>query len=141
MRNRYRIILLLLVLVFAASLSLVACGKDEKKATITNVNVRQAYDGYFNQDGAVIVDVRQPEEWATTGTAPDAILIPLGEVQQRAPGELSKDDKIYVICNSGNRSQQASQILLDLGYKKVYNVEGGIQAWLSANLPTVVYTP
>jgi rhodanese-related sulfurtransferase len=46
-----------------------------------------------------------------------------------------------VICRTGNRSQTASEILVGLGYKQVYNVDGGITAWLDAGLPVEAYTP
>jgi rhodanese-related sulfurtransferase len=39
---------------------------------------------------------------------------------------------LYVICRSGNRSKQASEILLKAGFKDVRNVEGGILAWQDA---------
>lgn len=119
---------------------LAACGGD-KKATYKNVGVEDAFQSYTSSNAAVMVDVRQPEEWTALGHPPNAKLIPLPDLKQRAPGELSKSGRIYVICNSGNRSREASQILIDLGYKNVYNVEGGIQAWLNAGLPVVPYQP
>jgi rhodanese-related sulfurtransferase len=127
------------VLVSAAALALVACG--ENKATYKTLTVQKAYDQYSQSENAIIVDVRNPEEWAATGIPVGAALIPLPEFTRRAPNELSKDKEIYVICNSGNRSRTASQELIDLGYKKVYNVDGGIQAWLGADLPVAPYTP
>jgi rhodanese-related sulfurtransferase len=89
----------------------------------------------------VIVDVRNPEEWATTGVPPGAALIPLPQFEQRASQELPKDKPIYVICNSGNRSRTASESLIKDGYKTVYNIDGGIQAWLRAGLPVEPYSP
>jgi rhodanese-related sulfurtransferase len=86
-----------------------------------------------------IVDVREPNEWVETGVPLDAVLIPLGELKDRAPLELAKDLPVYVLCNSGNRSQTGAQILIDLGYPEVYNVAGGIQAWLAAALPVESY--
>lgn len=119
---------------------LAACGGD-KKATYKNISVKDAYQNYMSSNAATMVDVRQPEEWATFGYPANAKLIPLPNLKQRAPDELSRNGRIYVICNSGNRSSEASQILIDLGYKNVYNVEGGIQAWLNAGLPVVPYQP
>jgi rhodanese-related sulfurtransferase len=139
--------LVLIGLVLA--LALTACGekKKDKKidpsptpATYTTMSVTEAHDRLSQNPSAVIVDVRQPEEWATTGVPVGAKLIPLPDFEQRAPAELPKDQDIYVICNSGNRSRTASDILIKLGYTKVFNVEGGIQAWLQASLPTEAYT-
>jgi len=147
MPRRFHLIALLVVVVL-----LVAACEGEKEATkerensaqpatFTTVNVQDAHEQLDGNGGAIMVDVREPDEWATTGYPPAARLIPLAQFQQRAPDELPKDADIYLICNSGNRSAVASQQLIDLGYTRVFNVEGGIQAWLKAGLPTEPYTP
>ena len=78
-----------------------------------------------------------PPEWAQTGVPVGATLIPR-RIAQR--GELPQDRPIYLICNSGNRSRVADA-LVERGFTSVYNVDGGIQAWLRAELPTEPYTP
>jgi len=147
MARRFHLIALLVVIVLLVA----ACGGEKEAtkerensaqpATFTTVSVQDAHEQLDGDDGAIVVDVREPDEWATTGYPPAARLIPLGEFEQRAPDELPKDADIYLICNSGNRSAVASQQLIDLGYTRVFNVEGGIQAWLQAGLPTEPYTP
>jgi rhodanese-related sulfurtransferase len=129
-----------IILLVILGSGLAACGKDKTPASYTTLSVQKAYDQLRQSRDALIVDVRNPDEWATTGVLPGATLIPLPEFEQRAPRELSKDRPIYVICNSGNRSRAASDILIKLGYKHVFNIDGGIQAWLSAGLPVVPYT-
>jgi rhodanese-related sulfurtransferase len=130
----------LLWLVVLLALAIAACGGSDK-ITYTTLAPQKAFDQLSTNANAVIVDVRNPDEWATTGVPPNAALIPLPEFEQRAPQELPKDKPIYVICNSGNRSTVASAILIKDGYKKVYNVDGGIQAWLRAGLPVEPYSP
>lgn len=110
-------------------------------AAWVTVDVQQTYERLKADTAAQIVDVREPDEWAATGVAPGAVLIPLGQLEQRAPGELAKDKPVYVICNSGNRSQTGSDTLVALGYTQVFNVGGGIQAWLKAGLPVDTYKP
>jgi rhodanese-related sulfurtransferase len=144
MAKRYLLWVVVVVAVFGFSIT--ACGEDEKKesdtpATYTTLNVQEAYDKFSKSDNALIVDVRNPEEWAATGIPPGAALIPLPEIEQRAADELPKDKEIYVICNSGNRSRTASEVLIQQGYTNVINIDGGIQAWLQASLPTEPYTP
>ncbi len=139
MRNRRTSLLFLVILV---ALLVTACGgSTEKKLTYTTVDVRTAYDQISANAKAIVVDVREPSEWAATGTIPGATLISLGNVEKQASSQLSKDDTIYVICNSGNRSRQASDILVKQGYKHIINIDGGIQAWMQAGLPTAPYTP
>jgi rhodanese-related sulfurtransferase len=136
----------LVVLLAVLGLVLAACGGEDDKessalATYKTLSVQDAYDQFSKSSSALIVDVRTPDEWAATGVPAGAALIPLPEFEQRAPNELPKDKEIYVICNSGNRSQVAAQILTQSGYQNVININGGIQNWLLAGLPTEPYTP
>ncbi len=110
-------------------------------STYQTLDVQTAYTRFEQSAGAILVDVRTPEEWAATGIVPGARLISLDQFEQRAPAELPKDSPIFVICNSGNRSRVASETLVRLGYPQVFNIDGGIQAWLRANLPTEAYKP
>jgi phage shock protein E len=112
-----------------------------RPATYTTVDVLTTFDALKADAGAQLVDVREPEEWTATGVPPGALLIPPGEIEARASAELAPDRPVYVICRSGNRSRTASETLIKLGYTEVYNVEGGIQAWLNAGLPVVPYGP
>jgi rhodanese-related sulfurtransferase len=109
--------------------------------TYTTVDVQTAYEQLSSNEAAQLVDVREPAEWESTGVPQGSLLIPLGEIEQRAPAELAKERPVYVICRSGNRSRTASQTLVGLGYGEVYNVDGGVQAWVAAGLPMEPYEP
>ena len=95
------------------------------------VDVREA--SRRQADGALLVDVRQPEEWQQ-GHAPKAKLIPLGSLGDRLT-ELPREREVLLICRSGNRSGTAQRELLRLGYERVTNVSGGMHAWAGAGLP------
>lgn len=84
--------------------------------------------------GALLLDVRNPDEWMM-GHAPDAVLVPLGELGDRHT-ELPRDRRIAVICRSGGRSARAVEALVGAGYDAV-NVAGGMRAWADAGLPVV----
>ena len=105
------------------------------------VDVETAHEALSSNEGAQLVDVREPEEWAETGVPQGAVLVPLGDLESRAASELAADRPVYVICRSGNRSQTGSDILVGLGFAEVYNVDGGINAWLAAGLPVDTYRP
>lgn len=83
-------------------------------------------------DGAVVVDVREPEEYLA-GHVPGARLIPLGELTARV-GELPRHGRLHLICASGNRSLQAARWLASAGYDAV-SVAGGTKAWAEAGQP------
>ena len=61
----------------------------------------------------------------------NSTLIPLGEITSRA-NELDSADEIIVYCHHGMRSLQATRILKGMGFKKVKNLAGGIDAWAAA---------
>ena len=105
------------------------------------VDVQTANEALSSNDGAQLIDVREPEEWAETGVPQGAVLIPLGDLESRAASALAADSPVYVICRSGNRSQTGSDILVGLGFAEVYNIDGGITAWLAAGLPVDTYQP
>ena len=76
--------------------------------------------------GAVLVDVREPEEFAE-GTIDGAINVPLGEVEDRMCS-FDKNVPIAFLCRSGNRSGKAADLYREAGFKAV-NLRGGMLAW------------
>lgn len=85
-------------------------------------------------EGAVLIDVREPEEWQA-GRAPQAVHIPLGQLGDRI-GELPEGRKLVMICRSGGRSGVAATALAERGLPAL-NLSGGMQAWQAAALPVV----
>ena len=73
----------------------------------------------YVQKGAIILDVRTPEEFAS-GSVKGAINIPLDEVENRI-NEFKGKPAVVVFCRSGNRSGQAKEILENNGIKNVIN--------------------
>lgn len=85
---------------------------------------------------AVLVDVREPDEWAETGVAKPALLIPLGQINGPAGQELlakNKGKEIIFYCRSGGRSGAASNGLARDGVRTAN--AGGFSDWLKAGLP------
>ena len=79
------------------------------------------------------IDVRTPEEYAG-GHAVRAINIPLNDLPAKLD-RLEKNEPVYVICQSGRRSKEASEILNRNGFKWVFNVTGGTNEWKTRGLP------
>ena len=78
----------------------------------------------INDKDKVFIDVRTPAEYKARN-AKQFKNIPLGSDFQKLP----KDKEIVVICQSGMRSKQACKQLKKLGYEKVTNVRGGMNAY------------
>src|SRR6266702_6094317 len=84
-----------------------------------------------------LIDVREPFEYEIA-RIDGAKLIPLGEIAERLD-ELEREQPIIAHCHSGTRSAQAVQLLQQRGFAKVYNLEGGIDAWsdqIDSSVPT-----
>ena len=75
-----------------------------------------------------IIDVRTPGEFAG-GHVPGAINIPHMSVVSRK-GELAPDKELVFICQVGGRSALACEFAASLGFKELYNVDGGTEAWV-----------
>lgn len=87
------------------------------------------------RDGAVVVDVREPEEHAE-GLPAGALRLGRGYLELRIEEQVpDRDRTVLVLCSSGARSLFAAESLLGLGYRDVRSVAGGFEAWLRAGLP------
>jgi sulfur-carrier protein adenylyltransferase/sulfurtransferase len=82
-----------------------------------------------------LIDVREPFEYEIARIE-GAKLIPLGEISERLD-ELEREQPIVVHCHSGKRSAQAVRLLQQHGFSKVYNLDGGIDAWSDQIDPNV----
>jgi rhodanese-related sulfurtransferase len=92
----------------------------------TNISAHEAAQ-MIQKENVVVLDVRTEEEYAS-GHIPGAILLPLQQLQERM-NELKKDETYIIVCRSGNRSAQASQLLVKEGFKNIYNMTGGMSEW------------
>ncbi|HEU0076873.1 MAG TPA: molybdopterin-synthase adenylyltransferase MoeB [Longimicrobiaceae bacterium] len=76
-----------------------------------------------------IIDVREPHEWDICNLEEHGSrLIPLGQIEERA-GEIDPSDEIVLQCRSGARSAKALAALRDRGYRRLWNLKGGILGW------------
>lgn len=79
------------------------------------------------QEGAALVDVRTPREFAA-GHLPGAVNLPLGQIADRASELGGPDRPLVLYCQSGARSAAAVRALKKAGFRQVYNL-GSIHNW------------
>lgn len=130
------------LLFFASAILLVACqtavtkntdsGVPNVAADIKDVSPTEAQIA-VSKAYSQFIDVRTPEEYGG-GHAARAQNIPL-DMLTASFDKLEKNEPVYIICQTGNRSKKAAGILKEAGFKNVLNVTGGTVAWRAAGLP------
>jgi rhodanese-related sulfurtransferase len=92
--------------------------------------------------GPIIIDVREPVEWERH--IDGALQVPRGLLEfvvdpasPRYNPELKPDRRVILYCASGARAALAAFTLKNMGYQNVANLDGGLKAWIAADLPTV----
>ena len=85
----------------------------------------------------ILIDVRTSEEYVgELGHIKGTSLVTIGADLDNFLSSANKKSSIIFICRSGARSGKATSTALELGFEKVYNMEGGMLAWNSLALPT-----
>ena len=109
-------------------LPVISCSASQAENSFTRISMEEAKSMMELDDGHVIVDVRRQDEF-DSGHIPGAVLIPNESIGTTKPDGLPDPDQVILVyCRSGNRSRQAAQKLVDLGYTRVYDF-GGIMSW------------
>ncbi len=105
-------------------------GEEKKSAPaggVEEISVRELKKWMDSKRNFRLIDVREPSEFQIN-RIPGSKLIPLGNLPEKVH-ELDSADEIVVHCHFGGRSAKAVQFLNKMGFKKVKNMAGGIDAW------------
>jgi rhodanese-related sulfurtransferase len=100
-------------------------------AASVEISATQAYAKY--RQGAFFLDVRSQDEYNQFHVK-GSTLIPLDQLPNRV-NELPKDKEVVVVCLTGHRSLNGTAILQQAGFKQVFCLSGGLQAWMNENYP------
>ena len=103
---------------------------------IIQISAEEVYVIITDEKDFLILDVRTIEEYSE-GHIEGSKLIPVSELGSRL-NELPQDKPIIVYCRSGNRSNTAANILIENGFKKIYDMGGGILEWKKNSFPLAV---
>lgn len=96
----------------------------------------QSFEKKLNESKEpILVDVRTSGEYAQ-GHLANAVLIDIysSDFKSRV-SKLDKSKPVFVYCKAGSRSSSAVDVFTDLGFKEIYDLSGGINAWQRANKP------
>jgi len=115
------------------------CGIRGEEAPAATINVPEITPRELKQrldrgDDLFVLDVREPHEFQICNL--NGYLIPLGDLPRRAH-ELDSSREIVAHCRSGKRSADAVEFLRKAGFRKIWNLKGGILAWSDEVDPSV----
>jgi molybdopterin/thiamine biosynthesis adenylyltransferase/rhodanese-related sulfurtransferase len=103
-------------------------------STVPEITPRELKSRLDRGDDIYVLDVREPHEYQICNIG--GHLIPLGDLSRRV-NELDSSREIVAHCRSGKRSAEAAEFLRKAGFKKLWNLKGGILAWSDEVDPTV----
>ena len=122
-----KIIYIILIIIVIGGMVLMFNKKDEnieKQSAIKYISMDEIVEIMNENKDYIILDVRTIEEY-NEGHIPGAHCYPNEEIDENITNVIyQKDTTIYVYCRSGNRSKQASEKLVNLGYTNVIEIGG-----------------
>ena len=128
-----------LLIMLAAAVSLIGC-REAAPPISQDISAAEAHV-LIQQSAAnpdfVILDVRTTEEYSS-GHLENAVLVDFNAENFRGEvAKLAKDDTYLVYCRSGARSRSAADVMAELGFQKVYNMQAGFNEWQAEGFPVV----
>ena len=133
------ITLIFAIVITLASVSCKNAQKNDTKVTAQAIELiapKAMYEVLLKDPSTQLVDVRTKDEFAVSHLK-DAqnICVTDTDFKQKV-AHLDKDKPVYVYCKKGGRSAQASKILKELGFTKIFDLQGGITNWQQQHLST-----
>ncbi len=130
------------LLVIGLMLVIVACNNAQGTEGVSGNGIievvapRAMYDVLKDQTGAQLIDVRTDKEFGASHLKnAQNICVTDDDFKQKVTA-LDKNKPVYVYCKKGGRSARAAKVLKEMGFTKIYDLQGGITAWDKNNLET-----
>ena len=104
--------------------------------TKTSLDAAEFEKAISGSDSVQLLDVRTPQEF-NGGHLANALLADWKQEQEflRRVSFMDKEKAVFVYCLGGGRSAEAAEKMREMGYKYVYELKGGINAWKAGNKP------
>ena len=119
---------------------------QEAKAAVPGIGPQEAHQRLKDDPNALLLEVRDKENVQADEVAPGSINVSLGTLPVRAdldvpeeardPRLQDRSRQIITTCKSGNFAAMGANLLQEMGFTNVSYMEGGMQAWKDAGLPT-----
>jgi sulfur-carrier protein adenylyltransferase/sulfurtransferase len=112
-----------------------AHAEEQKMQGVPAITVEELAEKMARGDDFVLLDVREPHE-IEIAALPGSVKIPLGQLTENL-NKLDSSDDIVVHCKVGGRSAKAVELMRQAGFRKVWNLTGGIDKWAERVDPSV----
>jgi len=121
---------------FLLLFALFSCGTAGQSQTVLDAAQTEAM---LKKDPSIqLIDVRTPAEWQQTGTLEGARRINFNSPDFQAQvAKLDKNKPVIVYCAVGGRSPRAAAMMINMGFKKVFDYAGGMNDWKAKGKKTV----
>ncbi|CAM1345640.1 rhodanese-like domain-containing protein [Tenacibaculum amylolyticum] len=116
-----------LLSIFIIAITLFNC-KTEENSHIQTLSLNE-FEKAIQIENVQLIDVRTPEEYADGHIENAAVINYFGDDFKEKAQQLDKNKPVYLYCKSGKRSAKASKVLGELGFTKIYDLQGGYNAW------------
>lgn len=136
MRNvKYLLLVLILISCDRKARTIEEASPSHELVVSETISTNEFQRRMHETPNAVVLDVRTPEE-VREGYIDGAANIDFrADDFQMKIGKLNRDSTYFLYCAGGGRSRRAADVMKDLGFKKVYDLDGGYTAWRAAGLP------
>jgi rhodanese-related sulfurtransferase len=119
---------------------------EEAMAEVEGIGPVEVQQRLEQDPDALVVDVRDAEDIPSTGLAARGLNVSLGMLPVKADQELPEEwrdprlqdrsRQVIVTCQTGENAARGGQLLKEMGFTNVSYMEGGMEAWKAAGLPT-----
>ena len=99
------------------------------KGKIELISPQQVYDAVYSEDSVQLVDVRTPKEFKESHLKGAQNICVTSDDFSEKVKTLDKSKPVYVYCKKGGRSADAAEQLKEMGFTKIYDMDGGILLW------------
>jgi len=127
----------LLILCLLAVLYTFQSCNNSKNGEIEMISPVEVYEAVYGEDSLQLVDVRTQAEYEVSHLKNAQNICVTSDDFKQKVALLDKEKPVYVYCKKGGRSATAAGILKEMGFTKVYDLQGGITSWNEEGLETI----
>ena len=114
-----------------------SCSNSKSRGEVQLVSPVEVYEAVYGEDSLQLVDVRTEDEYEVSHLKNAQNICVTSTDFKEKVAALDKAKPVYVYCKKGGRSAKAASILKEMGFTKVYDLQGGLTSWEQEGLETI----